>query len=132
MDAKFLSSIRVLRLFRLVRAVRTLRTFQRLWLLCSAMEDAMKTMVWVFACLWLFIYVMAVIFTMVIGHDETTNYDFQKSWPVDGSYGATSFYWSKEEYFAHVSASMLTCFQIVTFDHWSTRIVRPITEERSG
>ena len=38
--------------------------------------------------------------------------------------------WTKEDYFGSMMESWFTLLQVVTLDHWSTNIVRPLLKER--
>lgn len=107
--------IRVIRMARLVRLIRLMTMFKELWLVVSGLMQSLRTIMWVFVILLLILYIVAIITTMQIGHNEI--YDL---------YAKKSGGWDHRKYFGSVPKSMLTLFQIMTLDEWSFSITRHV------
>jgi len=120
--ARFVTMLRFVRLMRLIRLVRLLRMFKELWLVASGLIDAMKTLVWVCGFLFLIIEICAIVTTRAIGHNDEL-YD---------PYFLSSGGWDHEVYFKTIRRSMLSLFQIMTFDAWSEDIVRHVAQQQPG
>jgi voltage-gated sodium channel len=134
---KVFSLFRVVRLARLARLVRLFRMFKELYLFVAGWTEVVKTFVWVLPILMLFIFVFGIFFTEFINPclrlsadecERAGGDDFVELYPdpdrplkarVPGD-------WTRDDYFSSVSSSMLTLFQVVTLDGWSTKLARPL------
>ena len=110
---RVLSSLRMLRIFRLLRTVSVLPRFRGLWILISAMENALFALLWVGFMILLLIYGLAIAFTLLFARVETED---------DPYLGV----WRMADYWGGILPSMLTLFQIITLDNWSVHIMRPL------
>lgn len=96
---RFLLVIRILRVVRVVRFFRLIKTFEQLWIIISGFAAAIRTALWVFLFVALFVYMCAIFTTIQIGEGP---------------------------YFDSVISSMISLWQIATLDCWSDPIVRTV------
>ena len=108
---RVLSSLRMLRIFRLLRTMSLLPRFRGLWILMSAMGNALRALMWVGAMILLLMYALGITFTLLIHQTNTEMY--------------TNQYWKKDQYWGSIPRSMFTLYQITTLDDWSNHIIRP-------
>ena len=96
---RFLLVIRILRVVRVVRFFRLIKVFEQLWIIIAGFAAAIRTALWVFIFVTLFLYMCAILTTTQIG---------------------------EEPYFESVTSSMMSLWQIATLDSWSDPIVRTV------
>lgn len=105
-------STSVLRLARILRLFRVVGRFQRLAILLEAYLKSLAAVGWVAALMLLFIYMGAVMTTILFGHNTSL---------LDRTGGY--LFWST------VPRSMVALIQIATGDSWESQIGRPLQEE---
>merc|ERR1711963_1200107 len=101
-------------MLRLVRNIRLLRMFREIWILVKGMYDVMPTLGWISVLLALATYCTAVYVVMGIGKDPKTNEHWMAS----------------KQYIGSIFLTMYSLFEVITFDDWCHRIVRPLTSIR--
>ncbi|CEM30911.1 unnamed protein product [Vitrella brassicaformis CCMP3155] len=111
-NLRLLSTLRIARMLRLVRLVRLLRVFKELWLIVEGFVKSLSTLGWVTLLLFLFIYICAILTTMMLGQ------------PARESNNAYL-----DDLFGYVPRSMFTLFTALTLDGWSNDISRPVMEK---
>lgn len=119
-NLKVSAMLRFVRLLRLVRLIRLFTLFRDLWLVVSGLFCAIKGMFWICIMLVLLVEIAAIVTTRAIGHNDVL-YD---------PYFTSSGGWDHEIYFKTVWRSMLTLFQILTFDSWSEEVVRHVGQQQ--
>lgn len=110
-----LTVLRTLRLVRLARAVRLRPEFKEMWSLLRGLTDSAETLFWTYIMIGCVLYFFAIVATSLIGKNE--------GWSPTAQELA-------DEYFGDVWLSMLTLFQIMTLDSW-TSICRPLMAEQA-
>lgn len=111
-----LTTLRILRMMRMARLVRLLHIFKELWLIVHGLMESMKTLFWVMLLLTLFLYLTGIFMTMTVGMNDEIYDDYKK---LSGG-------WDHEEMFGTIPRSMLTLFQVLTLENWSTRVARHV------
>jgi hypothetical protein len=109
-----------LHLCELVKRTKSFGAFRDVWIILHGIWHSARVIFWVVVLLFLFMYVTAVVMTdqvMKHGHAETYDYS-QSAWKLQP--------WTVHEYWGTVSKSLMSLFQIVTLDHWSSSLVRPL------
>lgn len=119
---KFAALLRFLRILRLMRLIRLFRIVKELWLVASGLVRVAKMLLGVLGFFVLFVEIGAIITTRFIGHNNEL-YD---------PYFKSSNGWDHEVYFATVWRSMLTLFQVATFDAASEDIIRHVGSQQPG
>jgi len=119
---KISALLRFSRVLRTVRLIRLFTMFKELWLVVCGLFHAIKGMFWICTMLVLLVEIAAIVTTRSIGHNDVL-YD---------PYFASSGGWDHEVYFKTTWRSMLTLFQILTFDSWSEEIVRHVGQQQPG
>jgi len=111
--ADFLRKATVLRILRLVRIARNFkRQFKEMWQLLRGLVDSFETLFWTYVMMLALLYFFAITATTLFG----------KMGAFDADPGAKKI---AEDNFGDVMMSMLTLFQIMTLDSW-TSIARPL------
>jgi len=110
------TSIRLIRILTVGRLIKIFISSNSLWLIVSGFVDAIRTLFWVSILVIFILYACAVFVTITIGQDPLT-YE---------PYKIFSGGWDYQEYFGSVPRSMLTLFQIITFDDWANGIARHV------
>jgi len=116
---KFVKVIRVCRLLRVLRIIRLFKTFPKLRLLIRGLLESISDIKWIAVLLMIIIYIFAITFTYMIGHEAK-----------DGDWGEDS-----EElilYFGSVGRSMFTLFQMMTMDDWNSLDNTIVSEPGKG
>lgn len=113
---KIISCFRILQFARVARLMRLVRSVRELWLIVAGMTDLCKTVMWVMILLMLIFWIIGILMTVVVGHDDGF-FDYRRS------------DWGKSEYFDTVPKSVFSLLQIMTLSQWSTIISRPIVEQ---
>lgn len=113
-----LKMLRILRILRLLRLVRLMRMLRELWIIVSSMADSIRSLSWLFLLLSLVIYVVAILMTLLVGH-ECDNAFKDSSWQHERDC---------QRMFGDVPSSMYTMFQILTLESWSMAVIRPVFE----
>ena len=98
-----ISSMRVIRLFRELRAVRLVSGLKTMQIIVNAILRSIPSLAYTICLMLVLYYVYAVI-------------------------GTTLFGTTHSEEFGCLSYSMLTLFQLMTFDGWATDLMRPMME----
>jgi len=111
---KLVSTLRVFRIGDFLRTVGRSRHFREIWLLMSGTGDATKAVLWTLLLLVLLIWVLGICFTVWVGQDDDSQFGFRT--------------WDRQEYFGSVPRSCFTLFQILTGDHWSSSVVKPLSD----
>jgi voltage-gated sodium channel len=123
---KIMAMFKIIRILRIVRLVRLLRFFKELYIIVSGIGDVMMTIAWVTPiCLTLF-WIIGIVCTELLFHGGTDCGD-APTCPVNVDFDTS--HWGIEEYFGGVFRCMVTLFQIMTVDDWSTHIVRPLMRD---
>lgn len=104
-----LSGVQVIRALRIFRALRLVTRMKNMRLLVEALAKTLPRMAGISALLFLIIYIFSVMFTEFFR-------DLEK--PLS------------HQYFNRLDASLLTSFQIMTFDNWA-EIVREVMAQKS-
>jgi len=110
---KILSCFRICQLVTFVKHVKMNASFQELRLMVAGVLDCAKALLRVALLTILLGWVTGIVLTVSIGQNDDTVFDF------------TSSPWSQDDYFGTVPRSMLSMFQILTRDKWSSSITRP-------
>eukprot|EP00927_Polykrikos_kofoidii_P040798 TRINITY_DN34808_c0_g1_i1.p1 TRINITY_DN34808_c0_g1~~TRINITY_DN34808_c0_g1_i1.p1 ORF type:complete len:495 (-),score=96.03 TRINITY_DN34808_c0_g1_i1:187-1671(-) len=105
-----LTVLRTLRLARLGRSVRHRPEFKEMWALMKGLTESFATLLWTYVMIGSVLYVFAIMGTYLIGKQSAF-----KGNPI------------AQEYFGDVALSMLTLFQVMTLDSW-TSIMRPLAK----
>lgn len=121
-SVKFAAVLRFLRILRLLRLIRLFRIVKELWLVASGLFRVAKVLLGVCGFLVLLVEIGAIITTRFIGHNNEL-YD---------PYFKSSNGWDHKVYFATVWGSMLTLFQVITFDAASEDIIRHVGSQQPG
>lgn len=112
-NADFLRKATVLRILRLVRIAKNFkRQFKEMWQLLRGLVDSFETLVWTYVMMLCVLYFFAITATTLFG----------KMGAFDSDEIAKEIV---KDNFDDVLLSMLTLFQIMTLDSW-TSIVRPL------
>jgi voltage-gated sodium channel len=106
---KMALAVRILRVCRIVRYIRGMKMFYRLWMTIKGLVDAMKTMLWVALMLVIIVYCAAIALLTVL-QDK----DADEGWL------------EREVYFGTVFRTMWTVMQLISFDSWASKIMRPM------
>lgn len=116
-EADFLRKASVLRILRLVRIAKNFRRqFKEMWQLIRGLVDSFETLFWTFVLLFCVLYFFAITATVLFARMKTFEGDEDAQALID-------------YYFDDVLVSMLTLWQIMTLDSW-TSIVRPLMKEQ--
>mmetsp|Transcript_130181 Transcript_130181/g.324598 ORF Transcript_130181/g.324598 Transcript_130181/m.324598 type:complete len:515 (+) Transcript_130181:139-1683(+) len=107
-DMRKLTVLRTLRLVRIARAVRMRPEFKEMWALLKGLVDSAETLCWTYVMICILLYFFAIMATSLIGKQDA----FRDNASV-------------QELFGDVPKSMLTLFQVMTLDSWSS-LCRPI------
>jgi len=112
-DTSAISTIRMVRVFRIIRMMSIL---DRLNMLVRAFFYACQDIIWVVALLIIVLYIFAIMARGFFGKgDDLAKAGFEQ-----------------ESMFGSLPRSMLTMFQIMTLDSWSSQIARPVGEVYPG
>mmetsp|Transcript_57781 Transcript_57781/g.89893 ORF Transcript_57781/g.89893 Transcript_57781/m.89893 type:complete len:713 (-) Transcript_57781:22-2160(-) len=112
---KIISCFRVMHIINVTKNLRLVKSLRELWLIISGMAEMFKAVVWVMLLLVIILWVFGILLTIAIGHsDEFFNYSASE--------------WDKDAYFGTVPKSAYSLFQIMTFDKWSSSLIRPVFE----
>ena len=103
----------VVRLVRVLRVVRLVGFLERLNLLVEAFLVALQDIIWVFVLVIILLYVFGILANSLFGDSE--------------SLSATGF--DTHGHFGTVTRSMMTLFQVMTFDSWMSAVTRPVGNE---
>lgn len=136
---KIFSLFRVVRVARLARLVRLFRMFKELYLFVAGWTEVLKTFTWVLPILMLFIFIFSIFFTEFFnpclrmteeecdraGGDDIVDLFPDPDRPLKVRVPGD---WTRDDYFSSVSSTMLTLFQVVTLDGWSTKLARPMLD----
>lgn len=108
------ATIRIFRLMRVVEYIRAVPTFFGLWVILQGLLDSLITMAWVSVLLVMIAFCMATALTSLVGFN-----------------GFVKEHWiHAAQYTGSVYKSWWTVFQVLTFDDWTTDIVRPFAGGR--
>jgi len=110
---KVISTLRVFRLHSFLRLVGRSRAFRDIWIVVSGLGDTLKAVVWTMLLLLVFVWCLAVCFTVSVGQSDD-RYMFRT--------------WDMEEYFGTVTRSCYTLTQVLTRDKWASAVMRPVME----
>lgn len=113
---KIISCIRIASWARVARLLRLVKSVRELWLIVAGITDLCKTVMWVMILLVVIFWVVGIVMTIIIGHD-------------DGFFNYERSYWGKSAYFDTVPKSVFTLLQLMTMSQWSTIFVRPVFEQ---
>jgi len=114
LDVALLRKFTVLRMLRLVKLARSVRfrpEFKDCWALLKGLVDSFEMLLWTGVLICLFLYLYGILATSLIGKQEGIGL-------VDDG--------KLEEYFGDVPRSMLSLFQVMTFDSWVDDVSRPL------
>eukprot|EP00746_Dinoflagellata_sp_MGD_P152989 gnl/MRDRNA2_/MRDRNA2_84003_c0_seq2.p1 gnl/MRDRNA2_/MRDRNA2_84003_c0~~gnl/MRDRNA2_/MRDRNA2_84003_c0_seq2.p1 ORF type:complete len:708 (+),score=146.23 gnl/MRDRNA2_/MRDRNA2_84003_c0_seq2:89-2212(+) len=107
--------LRIARMLRLLRLIKLMRMIQEVWLIVQGFLEALRTLLWVFVLLFLFIYCSAVYMTTIVG--QVCDLDYRNEGiEFDDC----------ESLFGKVPESMLSLFQVITLDAWSEVVARQV------
>jgi voltage-gated sodium channel len=123
-EARYARALPVLRLIRIGRYLRTtkfFRTQRELWMLCSAMSNALSTLFWVLVILGIFLLSVATWAHSIVGE---SNAWVEKNDPLNQAEPFDRF--DNFEYFGSVSRSFLSMVQIITLSQWADHIARQV------
>lgn len=121
--ARALPALRLLRVGRHMRQSPFFREQKQLWLMSSAINNAMSSLIWVLLLLGLFLLAFSVLAQDIVGESAVW---IDKNDPLaEGVDAFESF--DNQEYFGSVSRSVLSLFQIVTLSEWADHIARQVT-----
>mmetsp|Transcript_6279 Transcript_6279/g.15041 ORF Transcript_6279/g.15041 Transcript_6279/m.15041 type:complete len:595 (-) Transcript_6279:71-1855(-) len=112
-----LTVLRTLRLIRLARSVRLRPEFKEMWRLLRGITDSFETLFWTYIMIGCVLYFFAIMATVLIAKSGTFR---------DASRNEASSI--AQEHFGNVLQAMLTLFQVMTLDSW-TSIMRPLMKE---
>jgi len=112
-----LTVLRTLRLIRLARSVRLRPEFKEMWRLLRGITDSFETLFWTYIMIGCVLYFFAIMATVLIAKSGTFR---------DASRNEASSI--AQEHFGDVLQAMLTLFQVMTLDSW-TSIMRPLMKE---
>mmetsp|Transcript_51986 Transcript_51986/g.123762 ORF Transcript_51986/g.123762 Transcript_51986/m.123762 type:complete len:573 (-) Transcript_51986:42-1760(-) len=112
-----LTVLRTLRLIRLARSVRLRPEFKEMWRLLRGITDSFETLFWTYIMMSCVLYFFAIMATVLIAKSST----FLPREKDEASRIA-------QDYFEDVLQAMLTLFQVMTLDSW-TSIMRPLMAE---
>jgi hypothetical protein len=107
-----LTVLRILRLLRLARAVRMRPEFKEMWALLKGVAESGETLFWTYVMIFCVLYFFAIMATSLIGKSDTFREDELA-----------------QEHFGDVLLSMMTLFQVMTLDSW-TSIMRPLMKQQ--
>mmetsp|Transcript_37315 Transcript_37315/g.81515 ORF Transcript_37315/g.81515 Transcript_37315/m.81515 type:complete len:688 (+) Transcript_37315:105-2168(+) len=110
---KVMMLVRMMRLFRIMRLLRLVKIVQPLYNLAMGIVEALQGMFWVLVIMTMFIYVVAIVFTRMIG--QTLIFAPGELSP------------ETRDQFATVAESMFTLFEITT--GWSLMEIYPLLEK---
>jgi voltage-gated sodium channel len=124
---KIMAMFKIVRILRVVRLVRLLRFFKELYIIVTGIQDVMMTIAWVTPiCVTLF-WIIGIVCVELLYHGESDCPDGLPTCPVEVNFDSSD--WDIKEYFGSVWRTMITLFQIMTVDDWSTHIVRPLMRD---
>lgn len=113
-DLRVLTAFRIIRMLRLVRNIRLLRMFREIWIIVRGMYDVLPTLGWISVLLALCTYCGAVYVVMGVGKDPYTKEHWMES----------------QQYIGSILMAMYSLFEVITFDNWADRFVRPLSNLR--
>lgn len=113
---KIISCIRIMQFARVARLMRLVKSVRELWLIVAGLADLCKTVIWVMILLLLIFWIIGIVMTIIIGHDDEF-FNYAKS------------DWGKEAYFDTVPKSVFSLMQIMTLSQWSSVLIRPVFEQ---
>lgn len=126
-----LAVLRMVRLLRLVRLVRLFHIFRELFLIVESIGQAARSLLWAFFLLGVWIFIFALFLSILLGEAKdwqgivpANKTQSMRVFPNQTSANFTAF--DTKEYFGSLAKSSLTLFQVMTFDHWMTSVVRPL------
>mmetsp|Transcript_70417 Transcript_70417/g.153537 ORF Transcript_70417/g.153537 Transcript_70417/m.153537 type:complete len:487 (-) Transcript_70417:377-1837(-) len=105
-----LTVFRTLRMVRIARAVKMRPEMKEMWSLLKGLVDSTETLCWTYVMIGVLLYFFGILSTSLIAKQERFSDDDMV-----------------QTYFGDVPASMLTLFQIMTLDSWSS-IVRELMD----
>jgi len=116
-------SISALRMVRIIRVVRLIGMLERLAVLAAAFMHALEQTFSVMALSLIIVYVFGV-FGQQLFHDSAALDAFQEV-PVGTCNLTVDYSCYKKEWYATVPSTMLSLFQIMTYDDWA-KLTRPV------
>jgi len=102
--SRFVTILRVVRILRILRLLRLFKAFKQLYLLATGLIYSLKGVFWISMMFMMIILVSAIFCTNIIGHEAESYTEKEKI----------------KRYFGTVPRSMVTLFQFVTLDDWSS------------
>jgi len=120
---KLLSCFRIFHLSELIRRA-DVSTFREVWVILHGIFQSSRVVFWTLVVLFMILYLCAIVMTStVINEGEPEYYDYSLSaWHEKP--------WTIHDYWGTVPRSVMSLFQIVTLDHWSSTLVRPLIEHK--
>jgi len=114
---KLLSTLRVvMHIGNLARVRQTTAGYRELWAFILAMLSILTYLAWISIMMLGMLFWFGVVMTILVD-SENNIYDYSSS-PFSP--------WQQDQYWGSVPQSMLTMFQVLTLDHWYSRIARPL------
>mmetsp|Transcript_93401 Transcript_93401/g.166147 ORF Transcript_93401/g.166147 Transcript_93401/m.166147 type:complete len:630 (-) Transcript_93401:214-2103(-) len=114
-NLRSLSSFRIIQASRLIKHLQLVQGVRELWLVMSALSDAIKTLLWCTLLLLLVTWVLAVLIVMGLQGVGSEDFDFERA------------EWAFEDYWGTVSGTVLSMFQFLTRDKWADSLIFPVT-----
>eukprot|EP00927_Polykrikos_kofoidii_P055287 TRINITY_DN49563_c0_g1_i1.p1 TRINITY_DN49563_c0_g1~~TRINITY_DN49563_c0_g1_i1.p1 ORF type:complete len:517 (-),score=76.97 TRINITY_DN49563_c0_g1_i1:51-1520(-) len=111
---KSVSACRIIFIFVPLRKLAPSQYLHELQLIANSLGDVCRALLCVSSSMALVIGVLAIALTKSIGREDDEVFDYSQS------------RWTLHDYWGTVPNSMFTLFQVVTFDDWSSRAVRPV------
>lgn len=107
----YLTLLRMVRILRILRVLRLFKQCDQLMLLATGLMESMQMVIWIMLLMFMFMLIFAIFLTDVVG-----NQAFKFRHPAE-----------IEEYFGGVLKTLITLFQFLTLDNWSS-ITREVTD----
>jgi hypothetical protein len=117
--------LRIFRLLRVLRLVKLMHVIPELLMVVEGIIASLKSMFWIFLLLLIVIYACGICCVEIIGQADSGFPAWEDSQEEINEGTVDKF--NSYHYFGTVSRSMMSLFNIVLVDEWST-IVRPVFE----
>mmetsp|Transcript_29265 Transcript_29265/g.67371 ORF Transcript_29265/g.67371 Transcript_29265/m.67371 type:complete len:637 (-) Transcript_29265:127-2037(-) len=113
---KLLSTLRLIHICNVARVCQNKNGYRELWAFIVGIGAVLPYLAWLTLIAVFFLYWFGVVMTILVDSDNNA-YDYQ---------GKT---WSQDDYWGSVLQSSFTMLQVVTLDHWYSKIARPLVTQ---
>jgi len=115
-SARIATTIRIIRLLRASKYIGGVRLFRGAWLVIEGLVSSLRVLAWTGLFMIVVVYSLGVALATLVGQDPIV---FER--------------WNDaDQYVGSVYRSMMTVCQVWTFDHWTSSLLRPLSDLRQS